>query len=336
MTRKRPRLWVGGALIFAIGMIAGGGIGGTFGAFSGTTSNGTNSFTASTDWTPPVVTGPVIDRSGDCSPNNPGFIHQGGAYFVYSNVTDSGNPSSGVSSVTGDVHTVTTGQTAASMSTTGGPFTVAGTSYNYRTSSVTADSVLAAGSKTYSVTATDGNSNSTNASASVTVDNTAPTGSDEQTTSVGGGTQGKVEQGDTITLTYSSTIESCSILSGWDGTSTSVTVRITDQGAGANDTVTIFNSGNTSQLPLGTVTLGATNYVKGGVGVATVFTPSTMVQSGSAITITLGPLTTASGNVTTGSAGTMVWAPSASATDLAGNACSTANTTESGASDKDF
>src|SRR5207302_10011556 len=127
-------------------------------------------------------------------------------------------------------------QTAASMTTTGGPWTVASTSYNYRSSSVTADNPVSAGSKSYSVTATDGHSNATTASASVTVDDTAPTGSDVQTTNKTGGTNGKPEQGDTITFTYSETIETCSILSGWDGTSTSVTVRFTDNGGtGAKD-----------------------------------------------------------------------------------------------------
>jgi len=59
-----------------------------------------------------------------------------------------------------------------------------------------------------------------------------------------------------------------------------------------------------------------------------------MVQSGAAITITLG---TASGAVTTAAGtGTMIWTPSNTATDRAGNPCSIANATESGPADKEF
>ena len=60
-----------------------------------------------------------------------------------------------------------------------------------------------------------------------------------------------------------------------------------------------------------------------------------MVQSGAAITVTLGTLS--SGSVgTAGSTGAMSWSPSATATDLAGNACSTSAVTESGTADKEF
>ena len=63
MTPKPSRFWVGGALVFALGILAGAGVGGTFGAFSGTASNGSNSFTATSlgaptgltiTWTPTV------------------------------------------------------------------------------------------------------------------------------------------------------------------------------------------------------------------------------------------------------------------------------------------
>ena len=333
--RRRRRL-VAASIVFALGLLAGA-LGPTFASFAGATSNGSNSFSADTDFTPPSITaGPVIDRSGDCSPNTTGFVHQGGAYFVYANATDTGgNPSSGVSTVTADASNVTASQSSASMTTSGGPWTVASTSYNYRSSSITADNPLAAGSKNYSVTATDAHSNSTNASASVTVDDNAPSATDVQTTNKTGGTQGKAEQNDTITFTFSETIEPCSILSGWDGTSTNVSLHIGDNtGTGGFDKVTIYQTDNTTVIPLGTVTLGANNYVKGSTD--TIFNPSTMVQTGSAITITLGTLTTTAGNVTTGGAGNMVWTPSATANDPAGNACSTTTRTETGASDKDF
>ena len=81
-----------------------------------------------------------------------------------------------------------------------------------------------------------------------------------------------------------------SILSGWTGTATTVTLRLIDGGAG-NDSVQIWDAANTTQLPLGSVNLGNTGQVTASVN----FTGSTMTQSGAAITITLG---TASGATT--------------------------------------
>ncbi len=61
----------------------------------------------------------------------------------------------------------------------------------------------------------------------------------------------------------------------------------------------------------------------------------TAVESGATITVTLGSMT--SGAVLTHStARAMVWTPGATATDAAGNACSTTATTESGTNDIDF
>ena len=61
------------------------------------------------------------------------------------------------------------------MTTTGGPWTVAGTTYSYRSASLTANAVLTAAAKTYSVTASDFAVNQTTGNFNVTVDNTVPT-----------------------------------------------------------------------------------------------------------------------------------------------------------------
>ena len=53
-----------------------------------------------------------------------------------------------------------------------------------------------------------------------------------------------------MTFTFSEQIDPESILSGWTGASTNVVVRINDT---ATDTVLIYNSANTTQLPLGTM-----------------------------------------------------------------------------------
>jgi hypothetical protein len=178
--------------------------------------------------------------------------------------------------------------------------------------------------------ATDNAGNSaTSTVTSRVVDNTAPTASDIQTTNAGA-TVGRPETNDTITFTYSEQIAPASILAGWNGSSTAVTVRITN--SGGNDTLEVWNSGNTALLPLtGSAVALNGNYVTA----SAVFT-ATMARSGAAITVTLGTLS--SGTVTTagGAGATMSWTPSATATDVAGNACTTTAANESGTQDKDF
>jgi hypothetical protein len=277
------------------------------------------------DTTPPVVSAAVIKKTlGD----TPGFVKQGGTYFIYANAADTGSTASGISTVRANVTTVTIGQTAVALTTTGGPFTVGGVSYSYRSASITASNPLAAGAKSFTITATDVAGNTGNFIGSVTVDNTVPTASNIQTTNKAAGIVGRAEIGDTITYTFSEAIDPNSILALWTGASTLVTLRLNQ--AGGSDTVTVFNAGNTVQLPFGSVRLGGTNYVT----TSRTFTGSTMVMSGSTITITLG---TASGATTTQATNTtMVWTPSITPTDLAGNACAATTATESAGADREF
>jgi Bacterial Ig domain len=177
--------------------------------------------------------------------------------------------------------------------------------------------------------ATD-NAGNTNTSTVVnrTVDNTAPTATDIQTTN-GGATVGRPETSDTITFTYSEQILPGSILAGWNGSSQAVTVRMNN--SGASDTLEVWDVTNLVKLPL-TSTVVALN--GNNVQNAVVFA-ATMVQSGASITITLGAL--ASGTVRTDAGtSTMSWPPSATATDLAGNACTTTAANETGAADANF
>jgi hypothetical protein len=300
--------------------------GSTFAAFRSTTSSSANSFAAAADYRAPSVSTTVIAKT---SGYDAGYVKQGGTYYVYANVSDTGNPASGISTVTADVSAVTTGSTAVTI--TSGAYSAQGTSYNYRSASLTASNPLAAGSKSYSITSTDAAGNSrTQTAFPVTVDNTAPTASDVQTAN-GAATAARPELGDTITYTFSEPIDPQSIVAGWTGASTSVVVRINN---GTPDTLLVFNSANTAQLPLGSVNLVGTNYVGANRTFGASGTASTMVRSGSTITVTLG---TASGaTLTETTNGAMIWTPSASAYDRAGNAGSTTNATESGASDKEF
>jgi hypothetical protein len=277
------------------------------------------------DVTPPVVASSVISKT---TPYVPGFIRQGGAYQVYANVTDAG---SGVATVRANVSTVTTGQT--SLALVAGSYTIGGVAYNYRSASVTANAVLAAGAKAYTITATDTATNSvTQGGFSVTVDNTQPAGSAIATTNVGGGTVGRPEQGDTITITYTEQIDPQTVLAGWTGAATSVVVRITNAAGG--DTVTVRNAANSAQLPLGSVNLGGTGYVTATRDFGATGTASTMTQAGASITLVLG---TASGAVTTQpTTTTMSWTPAAAATDRAGNACLTTVVPEALPADVEF
>jgi hypothetical protein len=174
-----------------------------------------------------------------------------------------------------------------------------------------------------------GNATTSSTVSNRVVDNTAPTASDIQTTNVGGGTQGRPENGDTVTFTYSEQMLTTSILGGWNGAATNVTVRINNNGN--NDQLEIWNAANNARLPLTNtfVTLNG-NFVTA----ATTFN-GTMVQNGAAITITLGALT--GGAVRTENTSvTLSWPSSATATDIAGNACTGNTVNEGGAVDKDF
>jgi hypothetical protein len=276
------------------------------------------------DVLPPVVSTAAINKATGDTPSR---LKQGGTYYVYTNVVDA-QPSNGIASVTANVSTLTGGTTAAVMSA--GAWTVGAVSYNYRSALLTADNPLSAGSKAFTITATDASANSvTQGGFSVTVDNTSPTATDIQTANLGG-TAGKAEVGDTVTFTFAEAIDPNSILAAWTGATTNVTVRLTNGAGGTDDTLTVFNAANSAQLPLGSIDLGRSDYTAASMR----FSTSTMAMSGSTITITLG---TATGATTTAAAtGTMIWTPSATATDQAGNGCSVSPATETGGADKDF
>jgi hypothetical protein len=226
-----------------------------------------------------------------------------------------------VATVTADVSAITTG--SASVTLTAGSFTAGGVSYGYRSNALTANAVLSSGSKAFSVTSIDVAGNTTNQGGfTVTVDNPAPAATDIQTTNVAGGTIGLPETGDSIVYTFSEPMDPGSILAAWNGSVTSVTLHLNNTPAG--DSVTVFNAANTTQLPLGVADIGKKNYTTASV----VFTGSTMVMSGSAITVTLG--TPGGTGARIGNVANIVWTPSSAATDRAGNACSTASATQSG------
>jgi hypothetical protein len=310
-------------LLIGIALLAGGS---TLAVFKSTSSSSGNNVSAAADWVAPTVSATVISKTPGYSA---GYVKQGGTYFVYANVSDAGNPASGISSVNANLSAITTGATSVAL--TSGSYTAEGTAYGYRSASRVASNPLSAGSKTFSLTSTDTAGNSRNQTGfSVTVDNTAPTASDVQAVN-GASIVGRPEQNDTITYTFSEPIDPQSILAGWTGAATNVVVRVND---GNPDTVTIFNAANTTQLPLGSVSLVRSDYVSANRTFGASGTASSMVRSGSTITITLG--TQSGAGTTAGGTAFMTWTPSTSTYDRAGNAGTAAAATESGTADKEF
>ncbi|MDX6605813.1 MAG: large repetitive protein [Solirubrobacterales bacterium] len=325
LPRRRTRLAVIAVTTALFGLIALSGV--AWALYTGTIRSSGDQLVAAPDWVAPTVASSLI---GKTQGGVPGYIHQGGTYNVYANVSDTGGPASGVSSVNGNLSSVSTGLTSSSLPA--GSYSIGGTSYGFRSASLTANATLAEGTDTYPLSSTDSAGNArTQSGYSVIVDNTVPTASDIQTTNKSGNIAGRPDIGDTVIYTFSEAIDPNSILANWTGASTNIVARITD--SASSDSLTLFNATNVTQLPLGSTNL-AGNYVTASATFGLTGTASTMVQSGNTITITLG--TASSGPATAGGTGAMIWSPSATATDRAANAESTATRTETGTADKDF
>jgi peptidoglycan/xylan/chitin deacetylase (PgdA/CDA1 family) len=168
---------------------------------------------------------------------------------------------------------------------------------------------LTDGSHSLTARATDDKGGVTTSSLrTINVLNTAPKATSIATTA--GSTAGKVETGDSITFTYSQSIDPASVLSGWNGSSTPVTVQLTGNNK-TNTVLTVLNG--TTQLPLGSVALGGI-YDNS----ASVVWNATMVQNGTSIKITLGTLVSGTINATAVKGGTVTWTPGSGAKGLSG------------------
>lgn len=149
----------------------------------------------------------------------------------------------------------------------------------------------------------------------------------------GGSTVGKPDTGDRLTYTFSREVDLNSILNGWNGGPTPVTVSI-DAFLLSTSTLTVDN------VQLGSVDLGVRYNALGWTSVN--FTNSTMTASidtttgvrRTLVTVVLG--SGGNGINTSNANPTMVWTPSSAIRDLLGRAISTASATESGSADRDF
>lgn len=186
------------------------------------------------------------------------------------------------------------------------------------------------------LTDSDGRTTPSNVVTNRIVDNTAGKGVDIQTTN--GGNAGRIDNGDTIVFTFSEQMDLSSIYAGWSGAATSGTVRVRDGlfyngGDIDNDVLDITRP---SGVELGIVELNA-NFIS-------VFSANpSMTMTASTVTVNGTPRTVVTLRIDSGSVGnqvsaprTMVWTPSSSVVDLAGNPISAATVTESGDLDLDF
>lgn len=160
----------------------------------------------------------------------------------------------------------------------------------------------------------------------IRLDNTIPTATDIQT--VNSGIAGRPTTGDQMIYTFSEAMQPGSILAGWSGAATTVTVRFNN--GGGNDQVFVYNAANTAATGLGRVRTGNGGYVTAN----RLFTNSTMTMSGNTVVVTLGTPNGATNTVAANA--TLRWTPLATMLDLAGNAMSTANRNETGAADPNF
>ena len=149
----------------------------------------TGSFSVAVDNTVPTVTALAVATT---TTSVPGWLRKSGVYNVYANATDG---ASGIFTVKANVSTITSGQTALTLSACATGCTIGGVTYAYKSANKTASSSLAAGAVSFSVTATDNANNAGTTNGSATADNTAPTVSGAAIATVVTNVPGFVSQG---------------------------------------------------------------------------------------------------------------------------------------------
>jgi large repetitive protein len=207
--------------------------------------------------------------------------------FAIDSRTDYTDGGSGLASSTLTIQSETYSNNACGAPGSGGAYT------SPTTISGTTNPATAAGfCYLYTLTGTDNVGNTISIKTTVTV----PVAITALVTTNGGTTAGKLEAGDTLTITFSGQVNANTICSGWaNGLTTTqsltgFTLHVTN--AKPNDmTVTAEPTGCTTGGVSGThITLGSNEYVTGSGNKSVDFTPSTIAYNGTAHTlmITLG------------------------------------------------
>jgi hypothetical protein len=275
--------------------------------FTASAVNSASTFTTVSDWAAPAVT--LTAPADGTSTNDTTPTLSGAAGNVAGDSpTVTVRIYSGSSATGTALQTLTPTRTAATWTTTA--------------------TTLGAGTYTAQATQTDTAGNTGTSTANTfTIDTTKPSAAGIVAANKAGGTAGKIQNGDTLTFTYSEPITAASVWAGWNGASTAVNVRFTD--VTTADTVTVL-SPTTGTVKLGPVATKG-NYVS-----ATTTFASTMVRSadGASIIVTLG--TPASVQTTAVTAKNMTWTPVVGITDLAGNTSTAATAFTETDTDVDF
>jgi hypothetical protein len=166
----------------------------------------------------------------------------------------------------------------------------------------------------YYVTPASGNVSRASTAVTYTMD-TPPAPYAPSTTNAGNA--GKMETGDSLIFTTSQPLLPSSILAGWSGTSTNIVVRVNHAGGPTKDTLTFWNATNTTQLNLGTIDLDDKDWATASVTFGLTGTPSTIVKSGSTITVTFGTVSDAT-KLATVTGTNMKWTTAPGASDMNG------------------
>ena len=191
---------------------------------------------------------------------------------------------------------------------------------------------VANGSYDFRAIATDAAGNQTTSAvvASRTIDNTAPAAADIQTTNAG--VVNRPDAGDTVVFTATEQLKPESILAGWNGSLlTGLSVRIVNNAG--SDEVEVWSGA--TKFNLGLINTRG-DFISAGY---MEFTTSSVVQSGSTFTVTLGGTAVAVNGATwraAPGAKALEWTPTALVTDLAGNPIATTRKIETGVNDADF
>ncbi|UKA49794.1 Ig-like domain-containing protein [Arthrobacter sp. FW305-123] len=259
------------------------------------------------------VTAPVTDTTAPLAPavTAPSYVHQGNV---------AGVPVSGTAEAGSTVVLTVTGAGAQPLTQT----MTANGSGNWTAAPLNL-SAFSEGAISYSARATDAAGNTGPAgTAASTKDVTTPTVTNVQLNNFSLGVLGRIDKGDSLTITFSEDIRGTSICSTWPATGTQtlgnggqVAVHI-DQ----NDLLTVTAGG--CALNLGTVFLGADytstalSFSGNGMGNGTTPNYSSLAWSGNRITITLGAGPSSAGTVASTSV-FPTYTPASGLTDTASN-----------------